>query len=226
MIDPEFFFESIRKDNIPVKYEDEEMTAKGPSDYITFASTGFSPMPKHAIPSYYIPPASDLQQPFSGVFNSCGQCVMATLLTYWNVIGYNIYEVESIWKHPKGQPDIAAGVLGTSWERVRDYLKYRSMNGFGGCTQRLSVTSYQGKLEWLMGWANNGFPVAVIVGNGELQPGSSGAHWVIVGDINEQTVDLHNMGYKPYKTDTPTFMKAWEAAGLPWTHYAAAVMYK
>jgi hypothetical protein len=158
-------------------------------------------------------------QPFSGHSNGCGQSAMATLLTYWNYMNYNPTNAENLYVNPSSNPDIFGGLLGTSWERFRQVLENYGMTAHGQNEPSLTVNSANGKYETLCNWVNANCPVAVILGNGELNLGS-GAHWGIVVRITSYDVTLANYGDGFMKVNLSDFMKSWEAYWLPGVHYA------
>lgn len=164
------------------------------------------------------------QPPFSNHDNGCGQAAMASMLVHWGVLGADPGLAEALYQHELTKPDILWGIFGTSWERVRDtFLRY----GLRAATcnvARLTVWSSKGKYEWLESWVRAGYPACVIVGNGEMGAGA-GAHWAIVTEINPNQVVMANFATpNGYDTiDTSTFMKAWEAYGLPGVHYATVI---
>jgi predicted double-glycine peptidase len=170
------------------------------------------------VPYYYKPPISDIG-------NSCGSTMMATLITYW---GLNAAD-ESSWlqTNPNSKPDILFGVLGTSWEKMTRYLLSRGMIAHGDNSPRYTVNTEKQKFDWLCQWVNAGYPVAVIVGNGELD-NTAGAHWGLVVDINSSSTVLANFPDPAglYKTTTDKFLNAWRCYWIPGVHYASVIAYR
>ncbi len=164
---------------------------------------------------YYIPP-------FTRHSNGCGQSAMATILTYWNRMQCNPQNAENLYSNTNSKPDIFGGILGTSWERFKQVMESYSMIAYGQNEPILTANSSRGKLDTLRSWANQGYPVAVILGNGELNRGS-GAHWGIVVQVTHYSVELANYGKGCISVNLYDFMKAWEAFWLPGVHYAAVL---
>lgn len=166
----------------------------------------------HAIHHYYVPP-------FSKHPNGCGQAAMATMLTYWGYMNYDPGNAENLYVNPSSAPDIWGGILGTSWERFKQVMEQYGITAYGQNEARLTVNSAAGKYETLCNWVNADFPVAVILGNGELNLGS-GAHWAVVVRVSPYNVILANYGNGYYSVSLSDFMKAWMAYWLPGIHYA------
>lgn len=167
------------------------------------------------ISEYYV-------HPFTRHFNGCGQSAMATILTYWNYMQYSPKNAENLYANTNSKPDIFGGLLGTSWERFKHVMESYGMLAYGQNEARLTTNSAIGKLETLSTWVNAGYPVAVILGNGELGRGR-GAHWGVVTRITQYEALLANYGVDGYTVSLHDFMKAWQSYGLPGVHYAAVL---
>lgn len=178
---------------------------------------------------YFIPPLTELKTLLGG--NACGQTAMATVLTYFGLLPYDLDSAKQLYENSKSGPDVGFGVFGTSWERVRDVFLSYDMAVDARNSPRLTVleTSPQAlteKLQWVSSWVDRGVPVSVIVGNGEID-GQAGAHWGIVVEVEQENVLLANFedvgGLK--RLPINVFLKAWQAYFLPGVHFAAVAAY-
>lgn len=133
---------------------------------------------------------------------------------------YNPQNAENLYTNSSTNPDILWGLLGTSWERFKFVMESYGMVTYGQNEPQLTTNSAIGKLETLSNWVNSGYPVPVILGNGELGLGN-GAHWGVVIRITQYEVLLANYGVEGYTVSIHDFIKAWQAHGLPGVHYAA-----
>jgi hypothetical protein len=148
-------------------------------------------------------------------------------MVYWGKVtpGPNLTDtVKSIYSSADGAPDILGGIFGTSIERIRDYQIRRGLQATGYNIERKTVSSIDGKFEWLRGWVDAGYPAAVIMDTGPL--GSPhGAHWAVVVKMDSVNKRIEAANFVPgdsingapvnsqgmVSLDPNAFMKAWEA---------------
>jgi hypothetical protein len=208
-------------------------------NFFTEAQGAYTPYSSLGLPQYaqvangkldhfYVPPSSSLSS-WAGSGNACGVTAFATILKYFGK--FNVADphaqIKAYWENGNTGPDIAGGALGMSWQRLQSNFRMLGLKTVAGNEDRATVWMGDGKWDWLKGWVNNGYPVAVTVANKPIS-GDDGGHWTIVRQIIGNDVHLENMGYSEEIVAKDTFINAWEAhreGGLPWTHYASVVAY-
>ncbi len=164
-------------------------------------------------------------QPFSTAHhNGCAQAAMATLLTYWNKLPYDVNLAETLYQNPKCSPNVVAGLFGTNLERFQEAMVLHGLKAQIINEPRNTVfIDVEAKYAQLQKWVIQGHPVPVIVGNGELNAGG-GFHWAIVTGAGPADVDLGNYGQGFYTVSKDKFLRAWSSWLLPGIHYGAILI--
>ncbi len=173
--------------------------------------------------------------------NACGSAAIATLMDYWGKVPTGMKPTEivrNIYNSEDGAPDLLFGILGTSIERVGDYQINRGLKANGYNIERKTISSIDGKFDWLRGWVDAGYPVAVIIDDGPIGSPNC-AHWAVVVQMDALNKTINVANFIPgswinrVQTDArgivslnpDTFLKAWEAdiLKIATIHYAAVI---
>lgn len=171
------------------------------------------------LPAYWVDP---YRQDHS---NGCAQAVMASMLVFWGKLQATPDLAYKFAQSSASNPNLLGGLLGTNWERVRDVFEAYGLRTKGFNNPDNKKYDPQFLINALASYTSKGIPVALILGNGELEPGQFGAHWWILCHIDQHEVKLVNDGNTVWTYPTTQFLDAWRADGLPWTHHAGVVVY-
>ena len=139
---------------------------------------------------------------------ACGQAAVATILTYYGIkpkdTGYSV--IREIYS--RYSPDIAFGILGTSWQQIG-----RALNGYG-----VPYNWYSGEAG-LKNALNQSKPCIIMLDVGAIpeEGWGWGGHWVVAYGYDAYNIYLTNWNGNPQgyadggKCTWTAFRKAWNA---------------
>ncbi len=160
-------------------------------------------------------------------FNKCGQAAIATVLDYYGLDPYGlerpVYDANDGRYHWRdGQiidqikerfpPDNFFGLFGTTGTQIANALAYA---GLETCVAYSADAGTGGEI-WkeVKRWANEGFPVVVIVDRGKLGGRPFAAHWAVVHKVVGSRVHLANSKGTPVAPES-RFLRAFRCRFMP-----------